>query len=150
MYAPQGSGDALLACFDRRHRVALIRTGPANADHPWTLPAVRRGKAESYRRAVQRLARVLAPAGAIRLGAVTGRIPAAAPGASLRRGQRERRLFTGHVTSPGALHDAAVPLVWLPYAQVAELALGLGIAELGLFLEGYVGGWIPDGRITLE
>ncbi|MGW2009755.1 hypothetical protein [Streptomyces nigrescens] len=149
MYAPMGSGDVLLACFDRRHRVALIRPGPPNVGQPWTLPAVQRGKAERYRRAARRLACAMAPAGAIRLGAVTGRIPAAAPGAMpWRRGGR--RIFTGHVTSPGALYDAGVPLVWLPYSQVTEISAGLGAADLALFLEGYVGGWIPDGWITLE
>lgn len=93
---------------------------------------------------------MMAPAGAIRLGAVTGRIPAPAPGNTLRPGQGERRIFTGHVTSPGALPGADVPLVWLPYAQVAEHVGSLEVADLDLFLQGYVGGWIPDGWITLE
>lgn len=93
---------------------------------------------------------MMAPAGAIRLGAVTGRIPAPAPGNSPRRGHGERRIFAGHVASPGALLGADVPFVWLPYAQVAECVGDLGVADLGLFLQGYVGGWIPDGWITLE
>lgn len=113
------------------------------------LPTVRRRKAEPFRWAVRRLARAMAPAGAIRLGVVTGRIPAPSPRA--RPQQRGgRRIFTGHVTSPAALHDAGRPLVWLPYTQVPACSLALGAAELGLFLEGYVGGWIPDGWITLE
>ncbi|KAK1185268.1 hypothetical protein B7755_048630 [Streptomyces sp. NBS 14/10] len=149
MYAPVG-GDVLLACFDRRHQVALLHAGAPDTGRLWALPSVRRGKGEPYRRAARRLARMMAPAGAIRLGAVTGRIPAPAPGNSLRPEQGERRIFTGHVTSPGGLPGAAVPLVWLPYAQVAEHVADLGVADLGLFLQGYVGGWIPDGWITLE
>ncbi|GAA2329004.1 hypothetical protein GCM10010246_09500 [Streptomyces cuspidosporus] len=108
----------------------------------WALPSARRGKGEPYRLAARRLARMMAPAGTIRLGAVTGRIPGPALGNSLRRGHSERRIFTGHVTSPGALSGADVPLVWLPYAQVAVRVGGLGVADLGLFLQGYVGGWI--------
>ncbi|MFE9060932.1 hypothetical protein [Streptomyces violaceusniger] len=148
MYATNGTGDVHLVCFDRQHRVALICPGGPDAGHPWMLPAVRRGKSELYRRAARRLACAMAPAGAIRLGAVTGRIRAAAPGTTPQRGGR--RIFTSHVASSGALRGVGVPLVWLPYAQVAELAAGLEVVDLGLFLEGYVDGWIPDGWITLQ
>ncbi|MEU8870174.1 hypothetical protein AB0D24_03260 [Streptomyces javensis] len=88
----------------------------------------------------------MAPAGAIRLGAVTGRIPAPGP---LPQPQGERRVFTGHVTSPGALPGTGMPLTWLPYAQVTAYIGDLGVTDLGLFLQGYVDGWIPDGWITL-
>ncbi len=138
-----------LVCFDRQHRIALIRPGGPGDGHPWMLPAVRRERSESYRRAARRLARTMAPAGAIRLGTVTGRIPTAASGAwPQRRGGR--RVFTSHAASPGALRGVGVPLVWLPYAQVADWVTGLGVGDLGLFLEGYVDGWIPDGWITLQ
>ncbi|MBM4795337.1 hypothetical protein HXP44_25575 [Streptomyces sioyaensis] len=61
-----------------------------------------------------------------------------------------RRIFTSHAVSPGALRGVGVPLVWLPYAQVADLVTGLGGVDLGLFLEGYVDGWIRDGWIALQ
>ncbi|MBL1101923.1 hypothetical protein [Streptomyces coffeae] len=149
MYAPPG-GDVLLACFDRRHRVALLDHGIAAAGRLWALPSVRQRTAEPYRRAAQRLARTMAPAGAIRLGAVTGRVPAPASGATWPRRQGERRIFTGHVTSLCALPGADMPLTWLPYAQVAACIGDLGVTDLGLLLQGYVDGWIPDGWITLE
>ncbi|WP_277348172.1 hypothetical protein [Streptomyces zingiberis] len=41
-------------------------------------------------------------------------------------------------------------MVWVSYAQAAGYAADMGIADLGLFLEGYVEGWIPDGWISLD
>ncbi|QKV93010.1 hypothetical protein HUT19_15635 [Streptomyces sp. NA02950] len=149
MYAPPW-GDVLLVCFDRRHQVALFPPGPSETGRSWALPAVQRRPAEPYRRAAQRLACAMAPPGGIRLGAVTGRIRPTAPGTWPRRRQGERRIFTAHLTARGAVHDTAVALVWLPYARVAERVGGVGAADLDLFLKGYVGGWIPDGWITLE
>lgn len=140
----------LLVCFDEHHRIALVRCGPSGAGCPWALPAVQRRAAESYDRAAGRLTRLLAPAGAIRLGAVTGRTRPLASDSAARRRPVERRVFTGHVTVPGALSEARVLLTWVPYGQVAEQAAEVGIAELGLFVEGYVAGWIPDGWITLD
>ncbi|MEU9385606.1 hypothetical protein AB0D38_33630 [Streptomyces sp. NPDC048279] len=36
------------------------------------------------------------------------------------------------------------------HTQVASQIAALGIPDLGMFLEGYVEGWIPDGWITLD
>ncbi|MFJ9410505.1 hypothetical protein [Streptomyces sp. NPDC101393] len=91
----------------------------------------------------------MAPAGAIHLGAVTGRIPAAASGSRPQR-RGGRRIFTGHAASPGALCDVGVPVVWLPYNQITDHIGHLAVGDLRLFLEGYVDGWIPDGWITLQ
>lgn len=150
MYAPWVEGDTFLACFDRRHNVALLDASAAAAGHSWALPAVRRAVAEPFEGAARRLARAMAPEGAVRLGAVTGRIPSRTPGAPTRRSEGERRLFTGHITAPGALPELAVPLARLPYTRVAEHVGNVGTRELGLFLQGYVEGWIPDGWITLD
>lgn len=91
----------------------------------------------------------MAPEGAIRLGPVTGRIRPAAPGAWPRWRQGERRVFTAHLTSLRAVHDEGL-YSWLPYGRVAEYVGDVGAADLGVFLKGYVDGWIPDGWITLS
>ncbi len=58
----------------------------------------------------------------------------------MRRFHRERCLSPPY---------GATRLAWLPYPQVAGHVSHLAIPDLGLFLEGYVEGWIPDGWITL-
>ena len=105
MYAPPGccDRDVLMACFDPTHRIALIRPGMPGDGRPLTLPAVRRRTSEPHRQTAARLARAMAPAGVLRFGKVTGRIPAAGhPGASQQGA--ERRLFTAHVPTPGDLY----------------------------------------------
>ncbi|MEV0113259.1 hypothetical protein AB0H77_08410 [Streptomyces sp. NPDC050844] len=42
-----------------------------------------------------------------------------------------------------------MPVLWMPHNEAAEAVSALGIPDLDLFIEGYVNGWIPDGRITL-
>ncbi len=152
MYAPHGCGDCdvLLACFDPAHRIALTRPETLGDGRPSTLPAIRRRTSEPHRQTAARLARAMAPAGALRFGKVTGRIPAVAPDAR-RQLRAERRLFTAHVPAPGDLHPPwdGVQLVWVPYGEAAAQVAHLAIADLDAFLQGYVEGWIPDGWITL-
>ena len=152
MYAPTGCGDCdvLLACFDPAHRIALIRSGTPGGDRRLGLPAIRRRTGEPYRRAAARLARAMAPAGALRFGKVTGRIPTVAENGSAQP-RAERRLFTAHVPAPDDPHapEDGPHLVWCPYGDVAAEIAHLAIADLDLFLQGYVEGWIPDGWITL-
>ncbi|MGW1494572.1 hypothetical protein [Streptomyces sp. NPDC002402] len=40
-------------------------------------------------------------------------------------------------------------ILWVPHAEVAQAVASLGIPDLDAPIEGYVGGWIPDGWITL-
>ncbi|MER6081257.1 hypothetical protein [Streptomyces sp. NPDC001833] len=89
---------------------------------------------------------------AVSLGPVTGRIPQAAHGAGAGQLIGEQRLFTAHTRHADSLSPppGAARLVWLHYSQVAGHVGHLHIPDLGLFLEGYVDGWIPDGLITLE
>lgn len=152
MYAPPGCGDCdvLLACFDPAHRIALIRPGMPGDGRPPALPAIRHRTGEPYGKAAARLARAMAPAGALRFGKVTGRIPAAERGSAAQQ-RADRRLFTAHVPAPGDLHPpcGGAQLVWLPSGEAAAQVTHLAIADLDAFLEGYVEGWIPDGWITL-
>lgn len=39
---------------------------------------------------------------------------------------------------------------WWPISEVSTDQFNTFPSELGKFLEGYVGGWIPDGTITLD
>ncbi|GHJ30817.1 hypothetical protein TPA0910_52500 [Streptomyces hygroscopicus subsp. sporocinereus] len=48
-------------------------------------------------------------------------------------------------TTPGSATPSAQ---WWPITQLKQATLFP--RELGLFMEGYVEGWIPDGRITLD
>ncbi|MEU8719552.1 hypothetical protein [Streptomyces antimycoticus] len=48
-------------------------------------------------------------------------------------------------TTPGSVPPSAQ---WWPITQLKQATLFP--RELGLFMEGYVEGWIPDGRITLD
>ncbi|NEC86412.1 hypothetical protein [Streptomyces sp. SID12501] len=152
MYAPERccDRDVLLACFDAARRIALIRPEAPGDGQRLSLPATERRTGEPYRRAAVRLARTMTPAGVLRLGRVTGRIPAAAQCAPARR-RAERRLFTAHVSSPDVLHAPwdGTQLAWLPHGDAAAQLAHLAIADLDLFLQGYLQGWIPDGWITL-
>lgn len=139
-----------MACFDPAHRIALICPGVLGDIRPPTLPALRRRTGEPYRTAAARLARAMAPAGTLRFGKVTGRIPAAEHGSTAKQ-RAEHRLFTAHVPAPGDLHPPwdGAQLLWSPYREAAEQVAHLSIADLDAFLQGYVEGWIPDGWITL-
>ncbi|MEH6373825.1 hypothetical protein V7793_05640 [Streptomyces sp. KLMMK] len=150
MYAPLLWRQVYLVCFEERHRIALL-SPQAPHDCRWTLPGTRRRECESYPEAAQRLLHILAPPGALMLAATEGRIQASAPVPSRRSRRWETRLFLTHATDPSALTAPAGSgeLYWVPYRQAARVVTGLAIPELGYFLDGYVGGWIPDGWITL-
>lgn len=87
---------------------------------------------------------------AVRLGAVTGRIPHACTACRPSASCGERRLFTAHATTAHSRGPGGIPLTWVAHAQVASRVGHLDIPDLRLFLEGYVEGWIPDGWITLD
>lgn len=156
MYAPKARCDVFLVCFDPQHRVALVGPEPSTSGQPLTLPAGCRRGPEPYARAAGRLLRTMTPGrdwdSTVRLGSVTGRIPPAAHGAGTGQLAGQRRLFTAHTSHADSLlpPPGATRLVWLPYPQAASHLGHLHIPGLGLFLEGYVDGWIPDGWITLE
>jgi hypothetical protein len=92
----------------------------------------------------------MAPAGGLRFGKVTGRIPAAERGRAAQK-RAERRLFTARVPTPGDLQSPweGTQLVWFPYGEAAVQVAHLAITDRDALLEGYVEGWIPDGWITL-
>ncbi|MFD0367745.1 hypothetical protein [Streptomyces sp. NPDC127114] len=63
-----------------------------------------------------------------------------------RSGRREVRIFTAHA-------DKLFPVEAGGWESCEDALPGLGhlgIPKFDLFVEGYIGGWIPDGWITLE
>ncbi|MFC4517304.1 NUDIX domain-containing protein [Streptomyces ehimensis] len=150
MYAPLLWRQVYLVCFDPRHRIALLSPQPPHACQ-WTLPGVRRREHESYPAAARRLLDSLAPPGTLTLAGLEGRVQASAPPRGGRARRREVRVFLTRATDPSALTAPACEgeLCWVPYRQAARAVADLAIPELEDFLDGYVGGWIPDGWITL-
>ncbi|MEV7392594.1 hypothetical protein [Streptomyces sp. NPDC091215] len=116
------------------------------------LPAVRPRRAETYARAAGRLVRAVTvtTGSPVCLGTVTARIPPAAPGGRTPHAQGERRLFTAHTATAHRQQPDGNGLMWIAHTHVASHVSALGIPDLGLFLGGYVEGWIPDGWITLD
>ncbi|WP_189104631.1 hypothetical protein [Streptomyces kronopolitis] len=78
---------------------------------------------------------------ALRFGGTVARLLLESRGGDARR---DVCLFTAHVES-----DLRLLWLWVPWRQAAREVVHLGIPELELFVEGYLEGWIPDGRITL-
>ncbi|MFE2557923.1 hypothetical protein ACFXGT_18250 [Streptomyces sp. NPDC059352] len=136
MYAPTVRREVYLLCFGPGHEVLVARRGQSGRA---TLPLTHRRERETYEQAAGRLMAV----GAIRPGDTVARVePAPAPSLS---GWREVRVFTAH-------SDRLFPAAggWEPWRDLLPGLSHLGIPELSLFVEGYLGGWIPDGWITLE
>jgi hypothetical protein len=152
MYAPHAVGEVYLVCFDRHHRVALLRDADV-VDSQWALPHESKERGESWERALHRLLGHFGAVSPLRLGASVGRIDRR--GAATAGPPWSVRVFTVHVPDVldlrrcGFGRDASAVL-WVPYSKVGEFADDLGFASLGLFVVGYVEGWIPDGPITLE
>lgn len=48
-----------------------------------------------------------------------------------------------------SLGSCAESILWAPHTEVARSVASLGIPDLDALIEGHVGGWIPDGWITL-
>ncbi|MEV8340970.1 hypothetical protein [Streptomyces niveus] len=75
------------------------------------------------------------------MGRVAARIRSAAREVASGRPAR-RCLVTAHVSFAGGAWGGDGRVVWIAYAQAAGYAADMGVADLGLFLEGYVEGWI--------
>ncbi|MFD7645945.1 hypothetical protein ACFV4P_35530 [Kitasatospora sp. NPDC059795] len=133
------------------HDVVLLHDPAAHRDS-WALPDARVGHGQSWRASGERLIRsqVLCPT--IRWAKVFGRTP-------------PRRL-DGHAT---ATWDMALVLLahvgdarlrcgergiatrqWVPYRDAARSVDDSALPDVGLLIEGYVDGRIPDGPIALK
>jgi ADP-ribose pyrophosphatase YjhB (NUDIX family) len=151
MYAPTLRRVVFLVCFDRKHRVALIRRNITGRPEQLALPAAQRGQREAYESAARRLMVRLAPIGALRPGDLVGYVEATWLPEATPRIRREARVFIAHVEGdePGLWPNEDEAVIWHPYRQAAQEVAHLAIPELDLFLQGYVEGWIPSGWITL-
>jgi hypothetical protein len=128
-----------LLCFDLRRRLLLTSGSPPAGGGVPTLPMIRCQERETYERAARRL--LLGRS--VRRGDVVARVRAAPfPGG----GYREARVYTAHSLAPQADLEGC----WIPWCDAVQDLGHLKIPELAVFVEGYLGGWIPDGWITLE
>lgn len=87
-----------------------------------------------------------ATVGAVTRGTVTGRLRVSGRGG----GPCEADVVILKAAGPVDARLVDVSARWWPVAGLAEAGVGLFPAELGLLVEGYVQGWIPDGVITLD
>ncbi|MFJ4964300.1 hypothetical protein ACIP6P_17915 [Streptomyces sp. NPDC088729] len=125
-------------CFDSQHRVLLVPDERPDAGGTLTLPMVRCQEAESYTRASRRLL----SGHAVRKGDVVARVRTISP-----EGQpREARLCTAHATAPADGREGQ----WIPWPDAVQFLKHLALPDLDVFIEGYLGGWIPNGWITLD
>lgn len=139
MYAPPLRRMVYLLCFDLRRRLLLASGSSPAGDDVLTLPMIRCREGEAYERASGRLL----SGRSVRRGDVVARVRATPfPGG----GCREVRIYTAHSLVP----QAGLEGCWIPWCDAVRDLGHLEIAELAVFVEGYPGGWIPDGWITLE
>lgn len=139
MYAPSLRRMVYLLCFDPRRRLLLASGSSPAGGGVLTLPTTRCREGEAYERAARRLL----SGRSVRRGDVVARVRAAPfPGG----GCREARIYTAHSSAPWAGLEGC----WIPWCDAVQNLGHLEIPELAVFVEGYLGGWIPDGWITLE
>ncbi|MFJ8299090.1 hypothetical protein ACIQ9R_24855 [Streptomyces sp. NPDC094447] len=137
MYAPMMRREVYLLCFGPGHEVLAVRRGPEGRA---SLPSTQRRERETYGQAARRLMAI----GAIRPGDVVARVEPLP--SSLPFGRREARIFTAHSDRLFLVESGG----WEPWEELLPGLNHLELPELALFVEGYIGGWIPDGWITLE
>ncbi|MFD5106337.1 hypothetical protein [Streptomyces cinereoruber] len=128
--------EVYLLCFGPGRELLTVRPRPGAVR---ALPSVRRRERETYEEA----ARGLMGRGAMRAGDTVARIgpvPAWAPD-----GRREARLVTCHASTLFPFAGG----IWEPWETALAGLRHPGGSELGAFVEGYLGGWIPGGWITL-
>lgn len=139
MYAPSVRRFAYLLCFDPQRRLLLRPGRTPDGAQALTLPVGRCRERETYGQAVQRIVSGLR----VRRGDVVARVEGpAAPG----REWCEARIFTAHSFTSFADDGGR----WFPWSDAVRHVDHLAIPELAAFVEGYLGGWIPEGWITLQ
>ncbi|MFK0296803.1 hypothetical protein ACIQU6_40915 [Streptomyces sp. NPDC090442] len=122
--------------------VLLCRPGGAEAWRPVhiTLP-----EGHTVAASVRRWVRC-AYIGEVRWGSVTGRLRVPRHGV----GPLEAEVVIVKATAPVGAGQFGASACWWPLARLPESGVALFPMELGLLLQGYVEGWIPDGEITLD
>ncbi|MFF3030747.1 hypothetical protein ACFVS7_06990 [Streptomyces rubiginosohelvolus] len=149
MYAPH-ERVILLLCFNEKHEVALVPEHQGVHDARWTLPRLRVG---DHFAQLAGLDRPLADSGlpTFRWGAVEGRVVSGGDLPGRGHGAAETRIVCAHAVGSAARSLAPPPSIrWVPYLRAPRMLAHLDVPDLGLFMRGYVEGWIPDGVITLE
>lgn len=130
--------------FNGQCHLGLTVPCPARGKTGLSLPMARLGSRETYTSAAERVLRVHVPLGAVRWGHVVGHVPATAPRPGRRR--IEARVLIAHLDGG----HSSTGLVWMSWPEALAAARLPHVPDLDVFIEGYLQGWIPDGRITLE
>ena len=142
---------ASLVAIDADERVALLPC--ADAGSPWTLPRCPVRARETYVEAAVRLADCCFADRVVRWGAVLGRRWAPPPlGAPLVRVEEHLFLLRTDVspTSPITARSPGTAARWAPRSRVDDLLREGYRDTTATLIDGYLGGWLPDGPITLD
>lgn len=142
MYAPRFARHVHLVLFDCHRLLGLTRR---SVDAPLTLPTVSIHGGDTYLDATEQFLRAHLPRSAWRWGNVVGHLLAPLPCGNEKR--NEARVLTVHVEGPG---DPNGGMEWQHYPNALDMARNHCVPDLDVFIEGYLGGWIPDGWITLD
>ncbi|MBT2429724.1 hypothetical protein J7F02_30030 [Streptomyces sp. ISL-112] len=138
--------------------LALVSSSPAQVllhDHTsfWQSPQVRVNAGQSCRSAVRDAARRWWQLADPRIGDCVG-VPWSRPPELPGRGPVERRRLVLVLLPPGIPRPhagpAATPASWWPVTRLVNGEVPTRPAELAVFLDGYLQGWLPDGQHALD
>lgn len=133
-------------------RLALVADDLPGAGPRWVLPSGSVRATEPYREAAVRVLRDVVDAMPVRGGAVEGCRWAQVP-VSIGRSRREAHVFIFRLAAAGAPPEHLPwrgATRWAEPEQWQELCTRCDLPNVDVLLTGYLEGWIPDGRITLE
>lgn len=141
-----------VAVLNSEGRLALVSDDLPGARPQWVPPSRSARATESYREAAVRVLRDVVGAMPVHGGAVEGCRWAQVP-APVGQSRRGAHVLIFRLTAPG---DPPEPLWWKGAThwvgpnQWPELCTRCDLPGVDVLLTGYLEGWIPDGRITLE
>jgi hypothetical protein len=135
----------LIAVLSRDNEVLLQQTGDNQRWQPIRLDIA---PGSSSLAALLQLRRQSRLAKSARIGRVIGRVTA--PPDRRQAAHLASLLYILRVNEATFSANGPSQIRWWPISEVSENQFNFFPNELGNFLEGYVGGWIPDGTITLD
>lgn len=150
--APRMRRVAFVAVLSLKGQLALVADELPGGHPQWVLPSGSVRAAEPYREAAARVLRDVVGALPVREGAVEGCRWAQVP-VPVGRSRREAHVYIFHLAAAGDppehLPSKGVTR-WTEPEQWQELCTRCDLPNVDVLLTGYLEGWIPDGRITLE
>lgn len=150
--APRMRRVVFVAVLSSERTLALVPDESPGCPARWVLPSGSARVAEPYRDAAMRVLRDLVGAMPTRGGTVEGCRWAQVP-VPVGQSRREAHVFIFRLMvadGPPKRLPARGPVRWAGPNQWPELCAHCDLPGLDMLLTGYLEGWIPDGRITLE